>query len=72
MLQSVFINHKIAKRNSPVAISKAIKSINANFKDGVDGYETEIKAFGHCFSTEDFKEGTTAFLEKRKAVFEGK
>ncbi len=59
-------------RNSPVAISKAIKSINANFKDGVDGYETEIKAFGHCFGTEDFKEGTTAFLEKRKAVFEGK
>ncbi len=59
-------------RNSPVAISKAIKSINANFKEGIDGYETEIKAFGHCFGTEDFKEGTTAFLEKRKAVFEGK
>ena len=59
-------------KNSPVAIAKAIKSINANFKEGVDGYETEIKAFGHCFGTEDFKEGTTAFLEKRKAVFEGK
>ena len=65
------IAQKIIK-NSPVAISKAIKAINANFKDGVNGYETEIKAFGYCFGTEDFKEGTTAFLEKRKAEFSGK
>ena len=59
-------------RNSPMAIGQAIKAVNANFKDGENGFETEIKAFGKCFGTEDFKEGTTAFLEKRKAVFSGK
>ena len=59
-------------RNSPVAISKAIKAINANYKDGVNGFDIEIKNFGKCFGTSDFKEGTRAFLEKRKAVFTGK
>jgi enoyl-CoA hydratase len=56
-------------RNSPMAISSAIKSVNAGFIDGVDGFEVEKKEFGKCFGTEEFTEGTTAFLEKRKANF---
>ena len=62
---------KITK-NSSVAIAKAIQAINANYIDGVNGYQVEIENFGASFGTEDFKEGTTAFLEKRKAAFPGR
>jgi enoyl-CoA hydratase len=58
--------------NSAVAISEAIKAINAGFTDSINGYAVEVEAFGRCFGTADFKEGTTAFLEKRKADFPGK
>lgn len=63
---------KIASKilsNSATAISSAIKSVNANNRDGVNGFEVEIEEFGKCFGTADFKEGTTAFMEKRKANF---
>lgn len=57
---------------SSVAIASAIRSVNANYVDGINGFDTEINEFGKCFGTADFKEGTTAFLEKRKANFPGK
>lgn len=59
-------------RNSSVAIASAIKAVNANYEDGKNGFEVEIEEFGNCFGTEDFKEGTQAFLKKRKANFPGR
>mgnify|MGYP001259735207 CR=1 FL=1 len=57
------------KKNSPMAIARAIKSVNAGFISGVDGFEVEKKEFGNCFGTKEFIEGTTAFMEKRKPNF---
>jgi enoyl-CoA hydratase len=57
--------------NSPKAIGFAIQAINACNDHDKDGYELEIENFAKCFETDDFKEGTSAFLEKRKANFKG-
>lgn len=65
------IGGKIMK-NSSVAIAAAIRSVNAAFDNDVNGFMVEIEEFGNCFGTEDFKEGTQAFLEKRKAEFPGR
>jgi enoyl-CoA hydratase len=58
------------QKNSGVAIGYAIQAVNAGFTDGINGYQAEIDAFGECFGTADFKEGTSAFMEKRKADFQ--
>jgi len=53
---------------APLAVASAIAAVNAS-RLGPAGFEREIEAFGKCFDTRDMKEGTTAFLEKRKPGF---
>jgi enoyl-CoA hydratase len=57
---------------APVAITKVIESVNAAFNNEINGLQFEIDAFAACAATEDFKEGASAFLEKRRANFQGR
>lgn len=59
-------------RNSPTALGAVIRAVNAGYEPGTNGLEREIEEFGKCFGTPDFVEGTTAFMEKRKAEFKGR
>jgi enoyl-CoA hydratase len=56
-------------QHSPNAIKSAIKAVNAGFRNDQNGFQAEIEAFGMCFGTTEFLEGTSAFVEKRKANF---
>lgn len=56
----------------PRAITQLIKSINAGYAFEKAGYEAEATNFAALTLTEDFKEGTTAFIEKRQANFTGR
>lgn len=62
---------KIATK-APLAIARTIDCVNAHFHKIVDGFEYEVKTFGILANSEDFKEGASAFIEKRKANFKGK
>ena len=62
---------QIINTKAPIAIAKCIETANALMDESKNGFAEEIKSFGECFDTADMKEGTTAFLEKRKAVFTG-
>ncbi len=63
---------KIASKGQ-VAIRMALKAVHATQETRLtDGLEIEANLFGTCCGTEDFKEGTAAFLEKRKPSFKGR
>jgi len=64
------IIEKIATK-APLAIAEIIKTVNAYQDKNGDGTEQEIASFGHLMTTKDFGEGTSAFIEKRKAEFTG-
>jgi len=66
--------HKLLDKinsKAPLAITGVIESVNAFYGQG-DGYKTEADCFGKCAATEDFMEGTNAFIEKRPPSFSGK
>lgn len=57
-------------KQAPIALKNAIFAIKSAGTE--KGYQQESKLFGDLFNTEDFKEGVTAFIEKRKPNFSGK
>lgn len=62
-----------AGSKAPLAVGACIEAANFAEQQLLEqGYSKEVELFGQCFDTADMKEGTTAFLEKRKAVFQGK
>jgi enoyl-CoA hydratase len=63
---------EVIMTKGPRAVGNVIAAVNAYYKSGLNGFSEEIKLFGNCFSTDEMKEGVTAFLEKRKADFSGK
>lgn len=65
------ILNKIAAK-APIAVAKVIDCVNAYFDGPIDGFAVEVEEFGVCADTEDFKEGATAFVERRPAKFQGK
>lgn len=56
---------------APIAIGNIVDCVNTYFTEGIIGFTREVNLFGECFETMDFKEGVTAFMEKRKASFQG-
>lgn len=65
------IINKIALK-APLAVSESINAVNAVFSSSSNGYQVENDAFGKLAETDDFVEGASAFIEKRKAQWKGK
>lgn len=57
--------------NGPIAVKNIINSVNAGYAHAQQGYAKEAENFAACADSEDFKEGTIAFIQKRKPKFKG-
>ena len=59
--------------NAPIAVKLSLEAVNKGLEAGQsDGLLLEASYFGLCAATEDKKEGTSAFLEKRAPQFHGR
>jgi enoyl-CoA hydratase/carnithine racemase len=59
--------------NAPIAVKLSLEAVNKGLETSqVEGLALEASYFGLCAATEDKKEGTTAFLEKRAPQFHGR
>jgi enoyl-CoA hydratase len=56
-------------KNAPQAQQQLLAAVCAGFDPQTDGYAAETEAFGACFGTDNFVQGTQAFLQKRKPKF---
>lgn len=66
MPQALKLAERIAK-NAPIAVRASKRVLQEGLDDSLEeGLKKEVKAFSHCFTTKDQKEGMSAFLEKRK------
>lgn len=64
---------KTIAQKAPLAISAALECIIMGIDETIDeGLGREAERFGYLTTTQDFHEGTSAFLEKRTAAFNGK
>lgn len=70
--ETMKIAEMIAEK-APIALQLTKEAVKFASRSNLDeGLRREVDLFAICFSTEDKKEGVSAFLEKRKPVFQGK
>ncbi len=71
LLQAAYAMAEKIMTKAPLAVAAVLRCVDVYFAKG-ESYDFEAQEFGSCISTQDFKEGVEAFLQKRKAQFQGK